>query len=107
MSNEALQFSTETILFRFSAALDLLHLPGKLEIIFRQAAGAVRAQIHRDFVPGVGPVRMMIHFFSGDGDPRHESEGRREILELEHAVQVSVYDPPTAKFAQFQCNFLL
>jgi hypothetical protein len=106
MLEEALQVATETILFESSTAVDLLHLPSKLEIIFRQAAGAVRAQIHGDFVPGVGPVRMVVHLFGGDGDPRHESEGGREILELEDAVQVPVHHPPAAEFSQFRRNFL-
>ena len=35
---------------------------------------------------------MMIHLFRGERDPRHESKRRREILELKHAVQVSVDD---------------
>ena len=53
----------------FLSPMDLLHLPGQIEIIFRQAAGAVRAQIHRDLVPGIGPVRVMVHLFGGDRGP--------------------------------------
>ena len=107
MSVEALQVSTGEILFAYSSPVDLLHFPREIKIILRQAAGAVRAQIHRDLVPGVGPVRVMIHFFGGDRDPRHESERRREILELEHAMQVPIHHPPAAEFSQFRRNFLL
>src|SRR5580693_2304222 len=50
---------------------------------------------------------MMIHFLGRERDPRHESECLCEILEFEHAVQVSVQHAPSAEIPQLCCNFLL
>jgi hypothetical protein len=36
-----------------SSAEDLLNLSGQIEIIFRQTSGAVGAEIHGHFVPGI------------------------------------------------------
>src|ERR1700730_4216046 len=89
-----------------SPAEYLLNLSGQVEIIFRQASGAMGAQIHGHFVPGIRPVRMMIHLLSRQRDPRHEAERVREILEFKHAVQVSVQHAPAAKFPQLLRNLL-
>jgi len=87
--------------------MNLLNFTGEIEIVLRQPAGAMRAQIHGNLVVGVGPARVMVHLFGGDRDSRHKSECRGKILELENAVQVSIHHGPAAEFSQFRSNFVL
>jgi hypothetical protein len=90
----------------YSTTVDFLNLSGQAEIIFRQPSGAVGAEIHGHFVPGIRPVGMMIHLFSRQRDPRHKAEGMREILEFEHAVQISVHYAPAAQIPQLTRDLL-
>ena len=89
-----------------AAIVRLIREKKSIEIILGQASGAVRGQIHGNFVPRVRPIRMMIHFLGCERDARHESERLREILEFEHPVQLSIHHAPAAKFSQFRGNLL-
>jgi hypothetical protein len=48
----------------------------------------------------------MIHSVGRERDPLHEPECLPEILEFEHAVQISLHQAPAIKLAQPRCNFL-
>ena len=48
----------------------------------------------------------MIHSVGRERDPLHEPECLREILEFEHAVQISLQHAPAIELAQPRCNFL-
>ena len=50
--------------------------------------------MYSDLVIRVGPVRVMIHSVGRARDPLHEPECLREILEFEHAVQMSLHHAP-------------
>src|ERR1700722_12466677 len=77
-----------------SAAENLPDPGGQIEIVERQASGAVRGEIDHDLVPGVRPVGVVIHLLSGQRHAGHKTKRLREVAKLESAMQIVALDGP-------------
>src|SRR5690606_16004621 len=66
---------------RKSAPENAVHLARQLEIQRRQAPGVMCVQPHLDRLVDIGPVGMLIHFLSDQGNLRPEGKGSGTIAE--------------------------
>src|ERR1039458_4087553 len=76
---------------------EAIHFRREAEVQLRETAGVVGTEIHRDAVPRVRPVRMVLQLLGGERNARHEAEGFGEVGEGERAVELSLRARPAVK----------
>jgi len=74
-----------------------VHRGGQLEIEPRESSGVVRRELHRDPVPGVRPVRVVVHLLGGESGAGHEAEGLGEVGEPEFAPELAGGEQPAGE----------
>src|ERR1035437_6828072 len=76
---------------------EAIHFRREAKVQLRETAGVVGTEIHRDAVPRVRPVRMVLQLLGGERDARHEAEGFGKVGKGERAVELSLRARPAVK----------
>jgi hypothetical protein len=75
--------------------IDLIDLGRKFAVFFRnRVSRIVRAEGNVNFIVGIAPGGMMVHFFGYKSHFGHEAEGLDEITELKAANKPVVFFCP-------------